>query len=175
MKELSSTPVPEATPDFRPVTDWLDLKGRVRQPKFKLDVIPVLDLLTLALLMSLLFTRFVISPGVRVDLPQTDLRMQHSAVPVCVLTIENEGMLFYEGRVYELSTIERAFADYIARQEEEAPVLLIKPQAKMELAGFLDLCRMAQEAGFSQVQIAGQKKAAVEELHINGRPLPPLD
>jgi hypothetical protein len=34
---------------------------------------------------------------------------------------------------------------------------------------------MAQEAGFSQVQIAGQKKAAVEELHINGRPLPPLD
>ena len=142
---------------------WMGLADRLKKPEMKIDLIPVLDLLVIALLVSLLFTRFVMLPGVRVDLPATDLRMPHATSAVSVLTIENQGMLFYEGSVYELGTIERAFRSYVEGATGRA-VLLVKAQADMELDEFLDLCRMAQEAGFSQVQIAGKKEEAPVDL-----------
>ncbi|MEC7486735.1 MAG: hypothetical protein VYE55_00340, partial [Verrucomicrobiota bacterium] len=90
----------------RQVTDWLGLSGRQKRPDFRLDVIPVLDLLVISLLVSLIFTRFVVSPGVKVDLPNTNFKVYHTSEKVSVLTIENEGMLFYQGRVYEISALE---------------------------------------------------------------------
>jgi biopolymer transport protein ExbD len=157
------------------------LLERLRRPQIKVDVIPVLDLMVLGLLISLLFTRFVMLPGVRVDLPSTDLRMQHTASAVAVLTIGNEGMLFFDGSVYKHNSIERAFRLHVAAAEVERCVLLVKAQAAMELQLFLDLCRMAQEAGFIQVQIAGEKEEAALDLipggllpQANGVPLPVL-
>ena len=140
------------------------LLERLKRPQVKVDVIPVLDLMVLGLLISLLFTRFVMLPGVRVDLPSTDLRMQHSASAVAVLTIGNEGMLFFDGSVYKHSSIERAFRLHVEAADVERCVLLVKAQAAMELQLFLDLCRMAQEAGFVQVQIAGEKEEAALDL-----------
>ena len=144
------------------------LLERLKRPKIKVDVIPLLDLMVLALLISLLFTRFVMLPGVRVDLPSTDLRMQHNASAVAVLTIGNEGMLFFDGSVYKHRSIERAFRSYIEEAEGESCVLLVKAQAAMELQLFLDLCRMAQEAGFAQVQVAGEKERAALDLIPGG-------
>ena len=144
------------------------LLERLRRPETRLDVVPILDLLVLALLVSLLFTRFVMLPGVRVELPATDLRMQHEASSVAVLTIGNRGMLFFAGRVYEHGTVEAAFEQHVAAMRaadpDEAVVLLVKAQASMDLQLFLDLCEMAQAAGFDEVQVAGQKVDAVDDL-----------
>ena len=67
-----ATPVGQFTASF-------GLLERLKRPEIKVDIIPVLDLMVLALLISLLFTRFVMLPGVRVNLPETDLRMQNDA------------------------------------------------------------------------------------------------
>ena len=109
----------------------------------------------------------MVFPGVRVDLPSTSFRMYHTSAKVSVLTIENEGMLFYQGRVYEISALERAFSDYIKLHPAGTAVLLIKPQAGMQLDRFLHLCEIAQLAGFGQVQIAGQKNSKVTDLENN--------
>jgi biopolymer transport protein ExbD len=138
-------------------TTSFGLLERLKRPEIKVDFIPVLDLMVLALLISLLFTRFVMLPGVRVDLPSTDLRMQHDASAVAVLTIGNEGMLFFDGSVYKHASIERAFRLHIEEAGKASCILLVKAQATMELQLFLDLCRMAQEAGFAEVQVAGEK------------------
>ena len=143
-------PVGEFTASF-------GLLERLKRPEIKVDFIPVLDLMLLALLISLLFTRFVMLPGVRVDLPETDLRMQHDASEVAVLTIGNQGMLFFAGSVYEHGSIEQAFEKHLEGRDEQVSVLLVKAEASMELQLFLDLCRMAQTAGFDEVQIAGDQ------------------
>jgi biopolymer transport protein ExbD len=143
-----------ATGEF---TASFGLLERLKRPEIKVDFIPVLDLMVLALLVSLLFTRFVILPGVRVNLPETDLRMQHDASEVAVLTIGNEGMLFFAGSVYERGSIEQAFRRHLEDRGEQTSVLLVKAEASMELQFFLDLCRMAQTAGFDEVQIAGDR------------------
>jgi len=145
-----AAPVGEFTASF-------GLLERLKRPEIKIDLIPVLDLMVLALLISLLFTRFVMLPGVRVNLPEADLRMQHDASEVAVLTIGNQGMLFFAGSVYEHGSIERAFRKYLKGRDEEASILLVKAEASMELQLFLDLCRMAQVAGFDEVQIASDQ------------------
>lgn len=137
-------------------TEPLGLMGRLSTPPIKLDLVPVLDLLVIALLFGLLFTRFVMVPGVRVDLPDSEMQMQVTNLPVAVLTIGNRGMLFFEGSVYELDSIERGFGQYFKAKSRKNTVLLVKTEGSMDLQLFLKLCRMAQVAGFVQVQIAGE-------------------
>ena len=119
-------------------------------------MIPVIDLLVIGLFVSMLFTRFVVLPGVRVDLPTTEMRVQHSGSSVAVLTIGLNRMLFFNNNVYDEGSIERAFADYITGARRE-PELLIKAESSMDLQAFLELCELAQKAGFVKVQIVGQK------------------
>ncbi len=165
MEKPIDNPVDESLPHSAGgFTAPLGLVNHLKRPTTRFDVIPVLDLIVIALLMSLLFTRFVMLPGVRVDLPETDLRMQHNDAPVAVLTIGNKGMMYFDGSVYEQSSIAKAFREHIEQSEGEAHVLLVKAQATMELQLFLELCQMAQEAGFVQVQIAGAKAEEVLDL-----------
>jgi len=145
-------------------TSPLGLVSRLKQSEIKLDMVPVLDLMVIALLVSLVFTRFVMLPGVRVDLPTTDLRMHYTQNPVAVLTIQNRGMLFFDGSVYSNESIARAFEDYIEAASGESNVLLVKPEATIDLQRFLDICQMAEAAGFSQVQLAGSKLEEMPDL-----------
>lgn len=139
-------------------------RDRLRQVDTRINFIPVLDLIVIAMLMSLLFTRFVSMPGVRVDLPGTEMRMQHSEQAVAVLTIGNNGMLFFDGAVVEAAAIESRFKRYIEFSDRERQLLLIKANFTMEMQDFLRLCELAKAAGFNQVQLAGKKKGAVEPL-----------
>ncbi|MGB0415927.1 MAG: ExbD/TolR family protein [Coraliomargarita sp.] len=145
-------------------TSPLGLVSQLKQSEIRLDAIPVLDLIVIVLLVSLVFTRFVMLPGVRVDLPTTELRMQYTEHPVAVLTIQNRGMLFFDGSVYTNESIERAFAEYMSKSDESSNVLLVKAEAAIDLQRFLDICQMAETAGFSQVQLAGSKLQEIPDL-----------
>jgi biopolymer transport protein ExbD len=140
----------------RGYTEPLGLMAQLKRPPISFDMIPVLDILVIALLFSLLFTRFVMVPGVRVDLPDSGMQMQPSNLPVAVLTIGNRGMLFFDGAVFELNSIDTSFQNYIEELPGKDVVLLVKTEGSMDLQLFLELCQMAQNAGFVQVQIAGE-------------------
>ncbi len=141
-------------------TEPFGLLERLKKPKVSLDFVPVMDLAVIALLVSLLFTRFVVLPGVSVDLPATDMRLQHSSSALAVLTIGNNGMLFFNGSVYDGATINRAFGEYIESSNKADVALLMKVESGMQIEAFMELCQSAQKAGFAQVQIAGQRNDA---------------
>lgn len=162
----------QPTAPSRGYTEPLGLMAHVKRPPINLDVVPVLDLLVIALLFSLLFTRFVMVPGVRVDLPDSEMQMQPSNLPVAVLTIGNRGMLFFNGAVFEINSIERGFQKRIEEMSGSDVVLLVKAEGSMNLQLFLKLCRMAQDAGFVQVQIAGEhlpsSESAIPSINASG-------
>ena len=149
----SGTPLPEARAGFR----GFNLGASLKAPRAGLDTLPLLDLLTIALLFSLLFSRMVMTPGVRLELPQTDLRMPPVATAVAVLTVQNEGMLLFDGGVYQVDTIANAFQERVARKKEDDLVLLLKAGERLPIASLLDISAMAQEAGFSQVHLAAKR------------------
>ena len=151
-------------------------RSRLRSADMRMDFIPVLDLIVIAMLVSLLFTRFVSVPGVRVDLPITDMRMQHSQNAVAVLTIGNNGMLFFDGAVYEGRTIGRGFEQYVNEaSDQDNRILLVKADSTMDLQEFLRLCELAKDAGFIQVQLAGKVEAPTDGLLPASVPSPGLN
>jgi len=157
----------KAEASVRPGTSFTEpfaFSSRLRRADTRIDFIPVLDMIVIAMLVSLLFTRFVVLPGVRVDLPDTDMRMQYASPAVAVLTIGNNGMLFFDGAVVNAATTEQSFGRYIEHSGGSLQVLLIKANASMALQDFLQLCELAKAAGFQQVQLAGKKKAPIEAL-----------
>lgn len=139
-------------------------RERLRQAETGISFIPVLDMIVIAMLVSLLFTRFVTLPGIRIDLPTTEMRMQHSAHAVAVLTIGNNGMLFFDGAVVNAASIKPGFKAFIDASDRDVHVLLIKANFAMEMQDFLQLCELAKAAGFDQIQLAGKKKALAEPL-----------
>lgn len=138
------------------------LKYRLKAPRMKLDLIPAIDLVVLALLFSLLFTRHLMLPGVQVNLPKTNLLIQQNASNVVVLTISEGGMLFFAGSVYEQTSIGEAFQQYVVKNSLASPVLLVKASASIGIQQFLDICKMAQDAGFGEVQVAADLEKALQ-------------
>lgn len=157
--------IPADAPGAASYTSPFGLLDRLKRAESRLDWVPVLDMVVIALLISLIFTRFVIVPGVEVSLPSTDLRMQPSGEPVAVLTLQNRGMLFFNGSVYNPDSLERAFADYMGPDgKSRRTVLLVKAEADIGLEQFLEICRLAESAGFLRVQLSGKKLDSVPEL-----------
>lgn len=152
-------------------TEPLRLTSHLRRPTIQFDVVPVLDLLVIALLFGLLFTRFVMVPGVQVDLPLSEMQVQPSDKAVSVLTIGNRGMLFFDGGVFEMDTIERGFVSHLEAASVDEIVLLVKADGSMELQRFLRLCQMAQASGFVQVQIAGEQLPEAAGTGLDGSAL----
>lgn len=140
------------------------LLGRLKQADAKPDMVAVLDLIVIALLVSLVFTRFVVVPGVQVELPVTGLRMHNNEDAVAVLTIQNRGMLFFNGSVYDEYSLDRAFSEYIASTRSSRAVLLVKAEANIVLQQFLEICRKAELAGFKQLQLSGKKLEELPDL-----------
>ena len=133
------------------------LSTHVNSPAIKLDIVPILDLCVIALLFSLFFSRFVMLPGVRVELPETELRMHHNSAQIAVITIQKNGVLFFDGGVYDVASIEVGFRNYRMRNEIHDTVLLMKAEADMTMQMFLDICSMAKNTGFIEVQVFGKK------------------
>ena len=99
----------------------------------------------------------VVTPGVRLDLPETNLRMPASAAAIAVLTVQNEGMLLFDGGVYQLDTIAPAFQAHVAQKGDHSIILLLKAGERLPMASLLEISAKAQEAGFSQVHIAAKR------------------
>lgn len=144
-----------AAPSF---TQPFGFSALVRRPRSGLDLVPVLDLVVTALFIGLLFTRFVMTPGVRVDLPVTDLRISHTYSEVAVMTISHNGMFFFDGRVYDAGSIRPALEAFVRGSTQEEVALLMKVEGRMEVQQLMELCAAAQAAGFVQVQLSGRKR-----------------
>ncbi len=129
----------------------------MQRPPSGLDLVPVLDLMVTALFIGLLFTRFVMTPGVRVDLPETLMQVTQDYEAVAVMTISHSGMFFFNGRVYDAASIRSALERYIKNSPREEVALLMKMEGNLDIQQFLELCQAAQTAGFRQVQISGRK------------------
>lgn len=136
--------------------------------------LPLIDLLCLAFLCSLFFTRYVMLPGVAVNLPQSGLKMEQGESFLSVLTIGHHEALYFEGSIHNLRSIEAALEQLVDRCEDARPTLLIKASADLKMELFLHLCKLAKNAGFVQVKVAANESLAPEVISLDGlSPLTP--
>ena len=117
-----------------------------------LDFAPVLDLCIIVALFFWLGSRFTFSPGITVDLPQSEQKLQ--GIPcTAVLTVARTDTLLFQGGRYKLDGIGHELQQLADRVD--GPVsLLVKIDKSYSMTTFLKLCEIARESGMDSVQIA---------------------
>jgi biopolymer transport protein ExbD len=144
----------------------------LRRPDTSLPLLPLLDLCVLALLFSLLFTRFVALPGVAVSIPETTLRLSPSNERVVVLTISPGERFYFAGNVYDLSGLAGGFERFIQRYPEENPVLMLRIEEALSMRNFMRVSELARNAGFSEIQILAETSPEQSDLFQPGSSIP---
>lgn len=147
----------------------LGLHKHLTQPSRGLDVVPLFDVLLIALMLTLLGSRFVSAPGVSVELPVAAAAGSSSmerGASMAVLTLLKDNSLIYDGRLLSVENFERESArgqpaavssEAVQDPADLAPrVLLIKGDARVSLGTVLRVMNAARAAGYDRVQIAEQ-------------------
>ena len=146
------------------------LKGRLRvhrrqsQRVTPFNLLILIDLAFVGLLFAFLFTRFVTLPGMNIEFIETDLTLSAPYSDVVVLTLENSDTIFFDGGIYNLKTIESALVNFLSKNQSEAgeTSLIIRSDSNLNIESFLELCSMAEKAGYERIQILGRSKKSVQ-------------
>ena len=83
---------------------------------------------------------------------------------VVILTLENKETIFFDGGIFNLNTIEFALNRFLETRNDNSNssskfTLIIRSDSDLPLESFLELCSMAENAGYARVQILGKPPA----------------
>lgn len=146
------------------LTAPLNLRQFLRAPTVGLDLVPVLDLLTIGLFFALLNSQFLFPPGLNIALPQGE-PSELSGTPVAaVVTVlprgdvsaRGEGLVLFRGEILRISQLQSALSDFLKKSPVEAPVLLVKLDRQARIEQLAEISEVARATGFQAVQIAAE-------------------
>ena len=144
------------------LTRPLELEKTLTLPERRIDAVPMIDVLLIALFIMALGSRFIYAPGVGVDL---SLQLPASAgtfieaVPtdaaltVKVLTAKQDNLYIFDGSIYSLNTLEQMFKDY-KQLEEGTATLLVKADKSVAIDTLVKIADLARTARFAKIQLA---------------------
>jgi biopolymer transport protein ExbD len=161
-----------------PIHSPLGLASRLRPPETNIEVLPLASVLLIALLLGVVGSRFIYAPGLTVSLhndpsaavprhdslalPRSTGRlagaMTGATLIVPMLSARSDAMVLFDGRMF--LTTDASLRQAMKNAAEKSPVLLLKMDNSVTMDRYFLLCDYAREAGFAQIQIAGESRAA---------------
>ena len=146
------------------ITRPLDLESRLSPPPRDLNFVAWVNVGVIVLFFGLLGSRFVLAPGVPVgvggqpgviELPSTGSAA--AGMASVVVSYRRDDVILFEGGKYNLAELRQHMAGYA--KDHPGAVMLVRADRQVSLQSFLDLCAMAREVGFANVQVAAEKPA----------------
>jgi biopolymer transport protein ExbD len=161
----------------------------VRRPSLRLEVVPWLNVLVVAWLLTLLQSSYIYAPGVSMSLaaksaegpanPTTSLNLPTATagtpagrrvdvtLSVQPSDVKIEDTVFYlDNGIYHFVDLPRALLDHakkVRKQPGDQPVLLLLAPAKTDMATLFIISEMARTAGFGTVQLAEKAPNAASQ------------
>jgi biopolymer transport protein ExbD len=140
------------------ITRPLDLQSRLRPPSKRLNPLPLFDVLLIAFFFSLLSSKFVLSSGLAINLPQGG---SGPGLPAsAVLTVRTDEMLLFEGQILSMSGLAPALATHVKQQRSGGADanLLIYLDRNVSVQTFFAVAEVAREQGVTRVQLAAEPR-----------------
>ena len=141
----------------------VNISSKVRKTEVSVDAVALFDILLIALMMSMLSSKFILSPGMGIDIG-ADSRPERSATEnaltdedICVLNASGKSMLIFEGEIFAVPALQKHFAATKAKRKNS--ILLIKTDKTLDTQTLLEICNAAKSGGFKRVQIAARNAA----------------
>lgn len=136
----------------------VNTSAQVRKQDARISSAALFDTLLIALMFTLLGSRFIVAPGMGIDLsseilPSVDA-IDKSVIDsdLNVLNAQGNSMLIYDGAIYNLESFKRQMQN----SKQDGGVLLIKADRSLDTQTLMSICKAARDGGFSKVQIAAR-------------------
>lgn len=137
-----------------PITSPFGLEERLKPYDKDFNFFAALNILLIALGFILLGSRFIVAPGVTINIPELSTPAVPGIVVVDVMTLTPNNMILLEGRIYSMDNISKALEIRKINKVDGEAILLMKLDKETHMEMFLKICEIAQRAGYSQIQIA---------------------
>ena len=143
--------------------DRIDCMSHVQKDGFSLSVFALFDVFLIALLFTLFSSKFILAPGVEIDLedsialPKADSSKMGAAVAsdsISVLNLRGKGMVVFDGKIYNPET----FARFLQGYKPAGSVLLIKSDSGVSSELLLEISAAARGVGFKKILLAAEPK-----------------
>lgn len=150
------------------LTEPLEFRKHLRSaPGTGMDGIPFLDVLLIAVFTALNLSSFVIAPGTLIELPRSESGDFAPSTDTAVLTVDRNGLFFFEGAKLSGSSLIKHFSNYVdghSTRLASAPTLLIKADSSISAKALFTLMDQARQAGFVRVHLAAEFPSEGESI-----------
>lgn len=133
----------------------VNLSARIKKADPSIETAALFNILLIALMFTLLSSRFIVAPGVNLSFAQDDEGKLSGVVVdghIDVLSARGENMIIFGGNIYTLKT----FAEMMERRPRDKGrgTLLIKADKNVDAQSILEICQIAKSGGFESVHLA---------------------
>ncbi len=146
------------------ITNPLELQSKLSAPPRDLDTLFWVNVGAVLLFFSLLGSRFVLAPGLPVqvggDLSLPHIRSVSQGATSVVLSYRRDNMVVFESGIYDLQDLRPRIEQYA--REHPGAVMLVRYDKAVSMQGFADLCDLVRAAGFASVVYVAAESQPVE-------------
>ncbi len=144
----------------------VNLTSRLASKESFLDAAALFDVLLIALMLTLVGSRFVLAPGLGIDLSVLDGEISPSDMSTAdsdlsVLNARSNTMFVYDGAIYTPESFEKQMRK--DAKSANRGTLLVKADRSLSAEQLMGICRMAKAGGFSKIRLAAKTGAENEK------------
>ena len=129
---------------------------RARKDDAHIDITPLVDMVFLLLIFFMLSTTFIVSPGIKVNLPQSSAEKVTQEKEEVQVVITEDNRIFVERVAVDVGELAQRFAG--AARKDPRTLVIIKADAKALHGTVVEVMDIAKESGLNRLAIATQPK-----------------
>jgi len=135
--------------------------AKVPKESFFISSAALLDILLIAMMLMLTASKFVLAPGMSMELGGKNSLPETSAPDyagvdsdLSVLTAEGNSMLIFDGSIFNMGTLAKKMKTF----KGGGDVLLIKADKNMSIDSLVKIAEIAKTGGFKKIHIAAKPR-----------------
>jgi biopolymer transport protein ExbD len=136
------------------ITRPLDLEARMSPPPRDLNFVAWVNVGLIVLFFSLLGSRFVLAPGLLIEMPAINPASTSTVATSVVVSYRRDNVILFEGGMYTLAEL-RSHMEVYAR-DNPGSVMLVRADRQVSAQALADLSAMATSVGFTRMLLAGE-------------------
>ena len=125
---------------------------RPRRDDARIDITPLVDMVFLLLIFFMLSTTFIVTPGIKVNLPQSSAEQVKQEKNEVQVVVTEDNKIFVEGILRDRGGLEQQLAE-VARQDPQT-LVIIKADAKSLHGKVVEVMDVAKQSGLNRLAIA---------------------
>ena len=129
---------------------------RPRRDDARIEITPLVDMVFLLLIFFMLSTTFIVTPGIKVNLPQSSAEKVTQEKKEVQVVVTEDNRVFVERMLVDVRELEQRLVE-VARKDPQT-LVIIKADAKALHGKVVEVMDIAKQSGLNRLAIATQPK-----------------